>query len=318
MNTSKLTDKAQEAIVAAQRLAEDSHHTQLEPEHLLFALVSQEDGVVPAILERLEIPHADRSRRAPTGARRLRAWLRPDPGLGLEPVPPRVRRCRQGGRAAQGRLRLDRTFPARPRGRFRDRGRRPDATPAGCHTRQALFGAAGDPWRPARDEPDPRDDLPVAREVRTRPDGARPAGKARPGHRPRRGGPPDHAGPVAEDQEQPGPHRRAGRRQDRDRRGACPADRPRRRARGPQGQADRRARPRGAGRRRQVPRRVRGAAQGRAQGGDRLRWAGDPVHRRASHRCRGGRGRGFDGRLEHAQADACPRRAAHDRRDDAR
>jgi ATP-dependent Clp protease ATP-binding subunit ClpB len=56
VNTSKLTDKAQEAIVAAQRLAEDSHHTQLEPEHLLFALVSQEDGVVPAILERLEVP----------------------------------------------------------------------------------------------------------------------------------------------------------------------------------------------------------------------------------------------------------------------
>ena len=56
MNTSKLTEKAQEAIVAAQRLAEDSHHTQLEPEHLLHALVSQEDGVVPAILERLEIP----------------------------------------------------------------------------------------------------------------------------------------------------------------------------------------------------------------------------------------------------------------------
>jgi ATP-dependent Clp protease ATP-binding subunit ClpB len=56
VNTSKLTEKAQEAIVAAQRLAEESQHTQLEPEHLLYALVSQEDGVVPAILERLEVP----------------------------------------------------------------------------------------------------------------------------------------------------------------------------------------------------------------------------------------------------------------------
>jgi ATP-dependent Clp protease ATP-binding subunit ClpB len=52
----KLTEKAQEAIVAAQRLAEERHHTQLEPEHLLHALVAQEDGVVPAILERLGIP----------------------------------------------------------------------------------------------------------------------------------------------------------------------------------------------------------------------------------------------------------------------
>ena len=46
------------------------------------------------------------------------------------------------------------------------------------------------------------------------------------------------------DQEQPGPDRRAGRRQDRDRRGPGAAHRPRRRARGPEGQADRRARPR--------------------------------------------------------------------------
>ena len=42
----------------------------------------------------------------------------------------------------------------------------------------------------------------------------------------------------------------------------------------------------------------------------------DPaVRRRAAHRGRGRRGRGFDGRRQHAQADAGPRRAAHDRRD---
>jgi ATP-dependent Clp protease ATP-binding subunit ClpB len=51
----KLTEKAQEAILAAQRLAETRHHTQVEPEHLLHALVTQENGVVPAILERLEV-----------------------------------------------------------------------------------------------------------------------------------------------------------------------------------------------------------------------------------------------------------------------
>ncbi|MDX6655110.1 MAG: ATP-dependent Clp protease ATP-binding subunit ClpB, partial [Solirubrobacterales bacterium] len=55
MNTSRLTEKAQEAIVSAQRFAEERHHTQLEPEHLLYALVTQEDGVVPAILQRLEV-----------------------------------------------------------------------------------------------------------------------------------------------------------------------------------------------------------------------------------------------------------------------
>ena len=42
------------------------------------------------------------------------------------------------------------------------------------------------------------------------------------------------------------------------------------------------------------------------------------VRRRAAHRRRRRRGRGRDGRRQHAQADARPRRAAHDRRDDAR
>ena len=42
INMNKLTEKAQEAIVAAQRLAEERHHTQLEPEHLLHALVAMD------------------------------------------------------------------------------------------------------------------------------------------------------------------------------------------------------------------------------------------------------------------------------------
>jgi ATP-dependent Clp protease ATP-binding subunit ClpB len=55
MDPNKLTEKAQAAIVAAQRLAEERRHTQLEPEHLLHALVTQEGGVVPALLVRLGI-----------------------------------------------------------------------------------------------------------------------------------------------------------------------------------------------------------------------------------------------------------------------
>jgi ATP-dependent Clp protease ATP-binding subunit ClpB len=55
MNLNKLTEKAQEAIVAAQRLAEEHHNTQLEPVHLLSALINQEGGVVPAVLEKLNV-----------------------------------------------------------------------------------------------------------------------------------------------------------------------------------------------------------------------------------------------------------------------
>ncbi len=55
MNLNRFTEKAQEAIVAAQRLAEERRHTEIEPEHLLYALVTQEGGVVPAVLEKLGI-----------------------------------------------------------------------------------------------------------------------------------------------------------------------------------------------------------------------------------------------------------------------
>jgi ATP-dependent Clp protease ATP-binding subunit ClpB len=47
----RFTQKAQEAVLAAQQLAEGEGHGQLEALHLLYALVEQPDGVVPAVLE---------------------------------------------------------------------------------------------------------------------------------------------------------------------------------------------------------------------------------------------------------------------------
>ena len=79
-----------------------------------------------------------------------------------------------------------------------------------------------------------------------------------------------------------------------------------------------RARHRRADRRRQVPRRVRGPAQGRAQGDRRGRGPGHPVHRRAAHDRRRRRRRGRGGRRQPAEADARARRAARRRRHHAR
>src|SRR5580765_533572 len=53
MNINKYTEKAQEAVLAAQQLAEQSSHAQIEPEHLLVALVEQREGVVPELLRKL-------------------------------------------------------------------------------------------------------------------------------------------------------------------------------------------------------------------------------------------------------------------------
>jgi ATP-dependent Clp protease ATP-binding subunit ClpB len=55
MNTDLFTEKAREAIIQGQQLAEERRNSQLEPEHLLLALVRQEDGVAPRILERLRL-----------------------------------------------------------------------------------------------------------------------------------------------------------------------------------------------------------------------------------------------------------------------
>lgn len=51
----KLTVKAQEALQAAQDIAEKGGQQQLEPIHFLGALVAQRDGVVPPLLSRLGV-----------------------------------------------------------------------------------------------------------------------------------------------------------------------------------------------------------------------------------------------------------------------
>ncbi len=54
----KLTVKAQEALQAAQEMAARSGQQQIEPLHLLWALVAQGDGVVPPLLEKLGVSPA--------------------------------------------------------------------------------------------------------------------------------------------------------------------------------------------------------------------------------------------------------------------
>ena len=58
MNLTRYTQKAHEGILAAQQLAEQSHHPQIDPEHLLLTLVEQADGVVPSVLRRLSVEPA--------------------------------------------------------------------------------------------------------------------------------------------------------------------------------------------------------------------------------------------------------------------
>jgi ATP-dependent Clp protease ATP-binding subunit ClpB len=49
------TEKAREAIVEGQRITEERKLAQYEPEALLWALVSQTDGIIPQILQRMQL-----------------------------------------------------------------------------------------------------------------------------------------------------------------------------------------------------------------------------------------------------------------------
>jgi ATP-dependent Clp protease ATP-binding subunit ClpB len=53
MNLNKYTQKAQDAVLEAQRVAEEQNHAQIEGLHLLASLLNQQDGVVPQIVNRV-------------------------------------------------------------------------------------------------------------------------------------------------------------------------------------------------------------------------------------------------------------------------
>ena len=55
MNTNQYTQKTIEAIQAAQQLAVEYQHNALEPEHLLLAIASQENGLIPQLLQKMSV-----------------------------------------------------------------------------------------------------------------------------------------------------------------------------------------------------------------------------------------------------------------------
>ncbi|MEO8899846.1 MAG: Clp protease N-terminal domain-containing protein, partial [Candidatus Dormibacter sp.] len=56
MRLDRFTERSQEALQAAQQAAQQLQHAAVEPDHLLLALLRQEDGLVPSLLQRLEVP----------------------------------------------------------------------------------------------------------------------------------------------------------------------------------------------------------------------------------------------------------------------
>lgn len=55
MNISRFTQKSQEAVQDTEKLAYEYGNQELEQEHLLFALLRQQDGLIPKLIEKMEI-----------------------------------------------------------------------------------------------------------------------------------------------------------------------------------------------------------------------------------------------------------------------
>jgi ATP-dependent Clp protease ATP-binding subunit ClpB len=55
MNLNRYTEKAQEAIVSAQQSADRAGHPEIIPEHVLASLLDQRDGIVPAVLGKMNV-----------------------------------------------------------------------------------------------------------------------------------------------------------------------------------------------------------------------------------------------------------------------
>ncbi|RZN68555.1 MAG: ATP-dependent chaperone ClpB [Candidatus Methanolliviera hydrocarbonicum] len=59
MNIEHFTQKAQEALQSAQSIAARYNHQQMDVEHLLLALLEQRDGLIPRIIERMDVSLED-------------------------------------------------------------------------------------------------------------------------------------------------------------------------------------------------------------------------------------------------------------------
>jgi ATP-dependent Clp protease ATP-binding subunit ClpB len=82
MNINKYTEKAREAVAAAIELARQSNNPQLEPEHLLVALVEQREGIVPELLRKMNTDPSAIARGAREVAKKLpQAYGGSEPGM---------------------------------------------------------------------------------------------------------------------------------------------------------------------------------------------------------------------------------------------
>ena len=169
MQADRFTIKSQEALEAAQRLAAERRNPQTRPEHLLAVLLEQEGGVV--------VPGAAQARRRPGGRARD-----PQPGARGAAAPDRLDPARPTGpsnelievlRGAEEEMRaLDDSYISTEHlvlALAKSRARPATCCARSARLRALLKAAARGPRWPEGHRPEPRGQVPGAREVRPRP-----------------------------------------------------------------------------------------------------------------------------------------------------
>ena len=108
MDFNRLTEKVQQALQAAQSKAVRLSHQQIDVEHLLAALIEQENGIAPSLLLRAGVAPDQIHRRVEQELERLPKVTSPTgrfgPGLRHWPAQPPVHRSRGPSETPQGRL----------------------------------------------------------------------------------------------------------------------------------------------------------------------------------------------------------------------
>ena len=279
MDMNKLTQKSQEAFYDAQNLAVRYGHQEVDAENVALALIKQENGLIPRLLEKMNVPV-----RNIAGA--IENELNRKPKV-------------SGAGQESGKIYISqRLSKILVRAEDEANGLKDEYISVEHIFLAILYETKGSPLGKIFETfgitPD--------NFLKTLSEGDSPHDT--------------HTEP--QDEEQPRADRRAGRRQDGYSRRARDANHARRRAGEPQGPHHLRARHGLAHRRREVPRRVRGTAQSRARRSQEERRTHHPLHRRAAHDSRSGKDRRRARRGQHAEAAARARRAALHRRDDAR
>jgi ATP-dependent Clp protease ATP-binding subunit ClpB len=100
MNINKYTEKAREAVAAAVELARQGNNPQIEPEHLLVAVVAQREGIIPRVLGKMNADPAQIAR----AARELLAKI-PSAYGGSEPrLSPRLDKVTAAAESEAGRM----------------------------------------------------------------------------------------------------------------------------------------------------------------------------------------------------------------------